>query len=118
MTDGESVTINNLRDSANGTFVTLDDDLPLTGYEPNAMEFTNVTELNDAVSSDFIDLQDSLVHTVPSSDHYMDDETLGKLLAEEYRDYARLPLSGRCFVSPVVNVSHGRSNGETRAKER
>ena len=30
MTDGDSVTINNLRDSANGTFVTLDDYLPLT----------------------------------------------------------------------------------------
>ena len=28
MTDVDSVTINNLRDSANGTFVTLDDDLP------------------------------------------------------------------------------------------
>ena len=30
MTDGDSVTINNLRDSANGTFVTLDDYLPIT----------------------------------------------------------------------------------------
>ena len=30
MTDGDSVTINNLRDSANGTFVTLDDCLHLT----------------------------------------------------------------------------------------
>ena len=30
MTDGDSVTIDNLRDSANGTFVTLDDCLPLT----------------------------------------------------------------------------------------
>ena len=30
MTDGDSVTINNLRDSANGTFVTLDDYLTLT----------------------------------------------------------------------------------------
>ena len=30
MTDGDSMTINNLRDSANGTFVTLDDYLPLT----------------------------------------------------------------------------------------
>ena len=30
MTDGDSVTINNLRDSANGTFVTLDDYLLLT----------------------------------------------------------------------------------------
>ena len=30
MTDGDSMTINNLRDSANGTFVTLDDYLLLT----------------------------------------------------------------------------------------
>ena len=30
MTDGDSVTINNMRDSANGTFVTLDDYLLLT----------------------------------------------------------------------------------------
>ena len=30
MTDGDSMTINNLRDSANGTFVTLDDYLTLT----------------------------------------------------------------------------------------
>ena len=33
MTDGDSVTIDNLRDSANGTFVTLDDDLLLTLLE-------------------------------------------------------------------------------------
>ena len=30
VTDGDSMTINNLRDSANGTFVTLDDHLSLT----------------------------------------------------------------------------------------
>ena len=33
MTDGDSVTINNLRNSANGTFVTLDDYLTLTVVE-------------------------------------------------------------------------------------
>ena len=33
MTDGDSMTINNLRDSANGTFVTLDDYLSLTAFE-------------------------------------------------------------------------------------
>ena len=100
MTDGDSVTINNLRNSANGTFVTLDDNLPLTGYEPNAMEFTDTTELNDAIFSDFIDFQDSLAHTVRSSDHYMDDDTLGKPLAEVHRDFAdyRRPEG--------VNVSH------------
>ena len=73
---------------ANGTFVTLDDCLPLTGYEPNAMEFTNATELNDAVSSDFIDFQDSLDYTAPSSDLCIDDDELGKLLAEVHRDCA------------------------------
>ena len=98
MTDGDSVTINNLRDSAKGTFVTLDDYLTLTGYEPNAMKFT--TELNDAVSSDFIDFQDSLVHIAPSSDHYMDDDTLGKLLAEVHRDYADYRRPEGVSVSP------------------
>ena len=100
MTDGDSVTINNLRDSANGTFVTLDDYLSLTGYEPNAMEFTDTTELNDAISSDFIDFQDSLAYTVPSSDHYMDDDTLGKLLAEVHRDYADYRRPEGVSVSP------------------
>ena len=58
MTDGDSMTINNLRDSANGTFVTLDDSSHFTGYEPNAMEL-NDTELNDSVPSNFTDFQDS-----------------------------------------------------------
>ena len=84
--DYDSVT-NNLRDSANGTFVTLDDYIPLTGYEPNAMELINATELNDAASSD-IYFQDSLDYTAPSSDLYIDDDALGKLLAEVHRDYA------------------------------
>ena len=100
MTDGDSMTINNLRDSANVTFVTLDDYLSLTGYEPNAMEFTNATELNDAVSSDFIDFQDSLVHIAPSSDHDVDDETLGKLLAEVHRGYADYRRPEGVSVSP------------------
>ena len=111
MTDGDSVTINNLRDSANGTFVTLDDYLSLTGYEPNAMEFTDTTELNDAISSDFIDFQDSLAYTVPSSDHYMDVDTLGKLLAEVHRDYADYRRLEGVSVSPS-------SNGGTCGKER
>ena len=94
------MTTNNLRDSANGTFVTLDESSHFTGYEPNAMELTNVTELNDAVSSDFIDFQDSLVHIAPSSDHYMDDDTLGKLLAEVHRDYADYRRPEGVSVSP------------------
>ena len=100
MTDGDSVTINHLCDSANGTFVTLDDYLPLTSYEPNAMEFTGTTELNDAISSDFIDFQDSLDYTAPSSDHYMDDDELSKLLAEVHRDYADYRRAEGASVSP------------------
>ena len=88
MTDGDAMTINNLRDSANGTFVTLDDYLPITGRKPNAMEFTNAMEFNDSVISNFTDFQDSLAHIAPSSDHDVDDEALGKLLAEVHREYA------------------------------
>ena len=44
-------------------------------------------ELNNAVFSD-INFQDSLDYTAPSSDLYMDDDALGKLLAEVHRDYA------------------------------
>ena len=97
--DDDSVT-NNLRDSANGTFVTLDDFSPLTGYEPNAMELINDTELNDSVPSNFTDFQDSLVHFAPSSDHDVDDETLGKLLAEVHRDYADYRCPEGVSVSP------------------
>ena len=82
----DSVT-NNLRNSANGTFVTSDDTLPLTGYEPKDMELNDM-ELNDSVPSKFTDFQDPLVHFTPSSDHDMDDETLCKLLVEVHRDYA------------------------------
>ena len=99
MTDGDSVTINHLCDSANGTFVTLDDCLPLTGYEPNAMELTDTKELSDAVFSD-INFQDSLDYTAPSSDLYMDDDALGKLLAEVHRDYADYRRAEGVSVSP------------------
>ena len=116
MTDGDSVTMNHLCNSANGTFVTLDDYLPDTGYEPNAMEFTGTMELNDAIFSD-INFQDSLDYTAPSSDLYMDDDALGKLLADTPR-LRRLPPCGRCKCQSVVSVSHGRSNGGTCGKER
>ena len=99
MTDGDSVTINHLCDSANGTFVTLDDYLPLTGYEPNAMELTDTKELSDAIFSD-INFQDSLDYTAPSSDLYMDDDALGKLLAEVHRDYADYRRAEGVSVSP------------------
>ena len=63
------------------------------------MDLTNATELNDAVSSDF-NFQDSLDYTAPSSDHYMDDDTLGKLLAEVHRDYADYRRPEGVSVSP------------------
>ena len=93
MTVNDSMNLNTLCNFANGTFVTLDDCLPDTGYEPNVMEltdvmeFTGTTELNNAASSD-INFQDSLDYTAPSSDLYIDDDELGKLLAEVHRDCA------------------------------
>ena len=53
----DSVT-NNLRKSANGTFVTSDDSFPFTGYEPNDTELINDMELNDSVISKFLNSQD------------------------------------------------------------
>ena len=80
----------------------------------DVMEFTGTTELNDAIFSD-INFQDSLDYTAPSSDLYIDDDELGKLLAEVHRDCAPC---GRCKRQSVVSVSHGRSNGGTCGKER
>ena len=97
--DFDSVT-NNLRDFAKGTFVNLDDSSHFTGYEPNDTELINDTELNDSVPSKFTDFQDSLVHFAPSSDHDVDDETLGKLLAEVHRDYAYYRRPEGVSVSP------------------
>ena len=94
----DSVT-NNLRNSANGTFVTSDDTFPFTGYEPNDMELNDM-ELNDSVPCKFTDFQDPLVHFTPSSDHDMDDETLGKLLVEVHRDYADYRRPEGVSVSP------------------
>ena len=101
----DSMILNTLCNSANGTFVTLDDCLPDTGYEPNAMElindmeFAGTTELNDAASSD-INFQDSLNYTAPSSDLYIDDDELGKLLAEVHRDCADYRRAEGVNVSP------------------
>ena len=53
----------------------------------DVMEFADTTELNDAIFSD-INFQDSLNYTAPSSDLYVDDDELGKLLAEVHRDCA------------------------------
>ena len=105
MTDNDSMNLNTLCNFANGTFVTLDECLPDTGYEPNAMELTDVmafagtTELNDAASSD-INFQDSLDYTAPSSDPYIDDDALGKLLAEVHRDCADYRRAEGVSVSP------------------
>ena len=51
-------------------------------------------------TSKFTDFQDSLVHIGPSSDRYMDDDTLGKLLAEVHRDYADYRCPEGVSVSP------------------
>ena len=64
------------------------------------MEFTNATEFNDAISSGFVDFQDSLDYTVPPSDHYMDDDTLGKLLEEVHGEYAAYRRAEGVSVSP------------------
>ena len=63
------------------------------------MEFTGTTELNDAIYSD-INFQDSLVYAAPSSDLYMDDDALGKLLAEVHRDHADYRRAEGVSVSP------------------
>ena len=64
------------------------------------MELINDTELNDSVPSNFTDFQDSLIHFAPSSDHDVDDKTLGKLLAEVHRDYADYRCPEGVSVSP------------------
>ena len=58
------------------------------------------TEFNNSVPSKFLDFQDSLVHFIPSSDHDIDDETLGKLLDEAHRDYADCRPPEGVSVSP------------------
>ena len=63
------------------------------------MELTGIMELNDAIFSD-INFQDSLDYTAPSSDHDVDDETIGKLLAEVHRDYADHRRPEGVSVSP------------------
>ena len=79
--------------------------MPDTGYEPNVMEltdvmeFTGTTELNNAASSD-INFQDSLDYTAPSSDLHIDDDELGKLLAEVHRDCADYRRAEGVSVSP------------------
>ena len=75
------------------------------------MEFTATTELNNAVSSD-INFQDSLDYIAPSSDLYMDDDALGKLLAEVHRDYADYRRAEGVSVSPSsVSVVVDRTGG-------
>ena len=60
----------------------------------------NDTEFNDSLPSNFTNFQDSLDYTAPSSDHYMDDDTLGKLLVEVHRDYADYRCPEGVSVSP------------------
>ena len=51
-------------------------------------------------SSSDINFQDSLDYTAPTSDLYMDDDALGKLLAEVHRDYADYQRPEGVSVSP------------------
>ena len=60
----------------------------------------NDTELNDSVPSNFTDSQDPLFHVTPSLDQDMDDDTLGKLLAEVHREYADYRCPEGVSVSP------------------
>ena len=107
--DLDSLT-NNLSDSAKGSDDGYDVAYPLTGYEPNDTELHNGTEFNDSVPSKFTDFQEPLVHFTPSSDQDMDDETLGKLLAEghgEYADYRR--PEGVCVSPSSMSVTVDRT---------
>ena len=92
--------------SAIGSIVSLDNCTPDTGYEPNVMELTGTTELNNAASSD-IYFQDSLDYTALLSDPYIDDDELGKLLAVVV-DRTGQPVSERSdsdhFPCSVRNV--------------
>ena len=68
----------NLRTSANkGSNDPYDVSVSLTGYEPNDMAFS---ELSDS--------QGSFSYITPSSDQDIDDATLGKLLTEAHRGQA------------------------------
>ena len=89
MTDGDSMTISNLRDSANGTPSspwTITSHSQVMSPTPWSSTTTRSSTTRSPATS--LDFQDSLVHFAPSSDHDVDDETLGKLLAEVHRDYA------------------------------
>ena len=72
------ITMQNLRTSANkGSNDAYDVHTSLTGYEPNDMVFS---ELSNS--------QGSFSYTTPSSDLDIDDTTLGKLLTEAHREHA------------------------------
>ena len=71
------IAMQNLRTSAKGSNDAYDVTDSLTGYEPNYMAFS---ELSDS--------QVSLSYITPSSDLDIDDATLGKLLTEAHREQA------------------------------
>ena len=97
----DSMNLNTLRNFANGTFVTLDDCLPDTDYEPNAMEltdvmeFTGTTELNDAASSD-INFRDSLDYTAPFVRPLHRRRRARQATRRSTPRLRRLPPCGRC----------------------
>ena len=113
--DLDSVT-NNLRDSAKGSNDGYDAAFPLTGYEPNDTEL-NDTELNDTVPASSLTsrIPSSTIYSVIGPGHgWRDTRQATRWSTPRIR---RLPPSGRCMCQSVVNVCHGRSNGETCGKE-
>ena len=67
----------NLRNSAKGSNDAYDVTVSLTGYEPN-----------DKVFNELGNSQGSFSYVTTSSDLYIDDDELGRLLAEVHRDCA------------------------------
>ena len=83
MTDGDSVTINNLRDSENGTFVTLDDYLSLTvlsGLENSKSEaISDIQESAQTCTTD-ISWKVGIVTNGPMAGVMMNGMMIGVLL--------------------------------------
>ena len=94
------MTINNLRDSANGTFVTRT--ITSTSQVTSPTPWSSLTSRSSMTRSSATSLTSRipLAHFAPSSDHNVDDETLGKLLAEVHRDYAYHRRPEGVSVSP------------------
>ena len=71
MTDGDSMTINNLRDSASGTFVTLDDYLSLTPEVHHEIEMLNIDNelIRESIEEDMDFKIPGLLHSIVKQAH-------------------------------------------------